>query len=57
MWVKVVGVRKNFEIDEVDTLETEGLEGLEEKIPISTAEREKRRTFTKKSKDKEGLDV
>ncbi|CAB1112719.1 unnamed protein product [Ectocarpus sp. CCAP 1310/34] len=39
-WVKVVeDVWKGLDIDEDETLETEGLQGFKEKIPVACAER------------------
>ncbi|CAB1096931.1 unnamed protein product [Ectocarpus sp. CCAP 1310/34] len=56
-WVKVVeDVWKGLDIDEDETLETEGLQGFKEKISIACAEREEQ-NLRKESKDKEGLEV
>ncbi|CAB1114720.1 unnamed protein product [Ectocarpus sp. CCAP 1310/34] len=55
-WVKVVeDVWKGLDIDEDETLETEGLQGFKEKISVACAEREQ--NLRKESKDKEGLEV
>ncbi|CAB1107901.1 unnamed protein product [Ectocarpus sp. CCAP 1310/34] len=54
-WVKVVeDVWKGLDIDEDETLETEGLQGFNEKISVACAEEQNLR---KGSKDKEGLEV
>ncbi|CAB1121386.1 unnamed protein product [Ectocarpus sp. CCAP 1310/34] len=56
-WVKVVeDVWKGLDIDEDETLETEGLQGFKEKISVACAEREEQ-NLRKESKDKEGLEV
>ncbi|CAB1103263.1 unnamed protein product [Ectocarpus sp. CCAP 1310/34] len=56
-WVKVVeDVWKGIDIDEDETLETEGLQGFKEKISVACAEREEQ-NLRKESKDKEGLEV
>ena len=44
-WVKVVdGVWKGFDIDERETLKTEGLEGFKEEIFVAFARREKKKS-------------
>ncbi|CAB1103564.1 unnamed protein product [Ectocarpus sp. CCAP 1310/34] len=56
-WVKVVeDVWKGFDIDEDETLETEGLKGFKEKISVACAERG-RQNLRKETEDKEGLEV
>ncbi|CAB1115488.1 unnamed protein product [Ectocarpus sp. CCAP 1310/34] len=56
-WVKVVeDVWKGLDIDEDETLETEGLQGFKEKISVACAEREEK-NLRKETKDKEGLQV
>ncbi|CAB1121545.1 unnamed protein product [Ectocarpus sp. CCAP 1310/34] len=56
-WVKLVEDEwKAFDIDEDETLETEGLQGFKEKISVACAEREEQ-NLRKESKDKEGLEV
>ena len=56
-WVKVVGgVWKGIEIDEDETLETEGIAGFKETISVAIAEREEQ-NLRKEAKDKEGLEV
>ncbi|CAB1109836.1 unnamed protein product [Ectocarpus sp. CCAP 1310/34] len=47
---------KGLDIDEDETLETEGLQGFKEKISVACAEREEQ-NLRKESKDKEGLQV
>ncbi|CAB1097466.1 unnamed protein product [Ectocarpus sp. CCAP 1310/34] len=55
-WVKVVeDVWKGLDIDEDETLETEGLQGFKENIYVACAEREL--NLRKEFKDKEGLEV
>ncbi|CAB1111176.1 unnamed protein product [Ectocarpus sp. CCAP 1310/34] len=56
-WVKVAeDVWKGLDMDEDETLETEGLQGFKEKISVACAEREEQ-NLRKESKDKEGLEV
>ncbi|CAB1105049.1 unnamed protein product [Ectocarpus sp. CCAP 1310/34] len=56
-WVKVVeDVWKGLDIDEDETLETEGLQGFKERISVARAEREEQNP-RKETKDKEGLEV
>ncbi|CAB1097417.1 unnamed protein product [Ectocarpus sp. CCAP 1310/34] len=52
----VEDVWKGLDIDEDETLETEGLQGFKEKISVACAEREEQ-NLRKESKDKEGLEV
>ncbi|CAB1102256.1 unnamed protein product [Ectocarpus sp. CCAP 1310/34] len=55
-WVKVVeDVWKGLDIDEDESLETEGLQGFKEKIAVACAEREEH-SLRKETEDKEGLD-
>ncbi|CAB1111562.1 unnamed protein product [Ectocarpus sp. CCAP 1310/34] len=55
--VKVVeDVWKGLDIDENETLETEGLQGSKEKSSVACAEREEQ-NLRKKTKDEEGLEV
>ncbi|CAB1101351.1 unnamed protein product [Ectocarpus sp. CCAP 1310/34] len=60
-WVKVVeDVWKGLDIDEDETLETEGLQGFKEKISVACAEREeqnRRKETEKETEYKEGLGV
>ncbi|CAB1109066.1 unnamed protein product [Ectocarpus sp. CCAP 1310/34] len=49
-------VWKGLDIDEDETLETEGLKGFKEKTSVACAEREEL-NLRKESKDKEGLEV
>ena len=54
-WAKVVdGVWKRFDIDECNTLETEGLEGFKEEISVAFARREKQ-NLAEEIKVKPGL--
>ncbi|CAB1105642.1 unnamed protein product [Ectocarpus sp. CCAP 1310/34] len=56
-WVKVVeDVWRGLDIDEDETLETEGLQGFTEKIYVACGEREEQ-NLRKETKDKEGLEV
>ncbi|CAB1120939.1 unnamed protein product [Ectocarpus sp. CCAP 1310/34] len=56
-WVKVVeDVWKGLDIDEDETLETEGLQGFKEKISVACAEREEQ-NLRKETKDLDGLEV
>ncbi|CAB1110718.1 unnamed protein product [Ectocarpus sp. CCAP 1310/34] len=56
-WVKVVeDVWKGLDIDEDETLETEGLQGFKEKISVACAEREKQ-NLRKETKDKKGKEA
>ena len=54
-WAKVVdGVWKRFDIDECNTLETEGLEGFKEEVSVALARREKQ-NLAEEIKVKPGL--